>query len=274
MKKTQRVSVIMPVYNTEKYVWEAIESILNQTFTDFEFIIIDDGSSDKSRDIIQKYAKKDKRIIALQNKKNRWISFTRTRLIKLTSTNYIASQDSDDISEKHRLEICYNFLEKNEDFALVSWDNMIINESWEILWYRFYEKNIDKIILKKSPISQPASMFKKDVFVELWWYDEKLNFAEDYDLWLKIYANWYKIHNIDKFIIKYRIRDWQTKSDKLKQTIKNTIFVQERAIKDYKIKPSISDKVYHFLEKCLLFLPSFIILYLFKKVEYKHVKKH
>ena len=110
----------MPVYNTEKYVAEAIESILNQSFSDFEFIIIDDCSSDNSWELIQKYAKKDKRIRAYKNERNRGISYTRNKLIDLSKTNYIVSQDSDDISLKNRLELSYNFLRKNKDYAVIS----------------------------------------------------------------------------------------------------------------------------------------------------------
>ena len=114
MWKQIQISVIMPVYNTEKYLSEAIESILTQSFTNFEFIIIDDCSTDDSYYICEKYAKKDDRIQIFRNKKNMWISFTRNRLIECSNTNYIASQDSDDISEINRLKLSYNFLDKNK----------------------------------------------------------------------------------------------------------------------------------------------------------------
>ena len=267
-----KVSVIMPVYNTEKYVAEAIESILNQTFKDFEFIIIDDCSTDWSYQICKEYAKKDKRIRLFRNDKNMGISFTRNKLIELANTNYIACQDSDDVSESNRLELTYNFLVNNPDYWVVSWNNIIIDEEWKIIWYRKYSNNIEKIILKKSPISQPSSMFRKDVFWEVGWYDKNLNYWEDYDLWCKMYAKNYKIKNLDKYLLRLRIRRWQTKSDKLKQTIKNTIFIQKRANKEYWIKASLSDKIYWLLESLLLLLPSSLILFLFKKLEYGRKK--
>ena len=98
-----KVSVIMPVYNTEKYLPQAIESILNQDFSDFEFIILDDCSKDKSFEICQLYAQKDKRIKLFKNKENKWISFCRNKLISLAETNLICSQDSDDISALNSL---------------------------------------------------------------------------------------------------------------------------------------------------------------------------
>lgn len=266
-----KISVIMPVYNTEKYVWEAIESILSQTFTDFEFIIIDDCSIDDSYEICKKYSKKDDRIKLYRNEKNMWISFTRNKLINLSNTNYIASQDSDDISEVNRLELEYNFLEKNNNYWVVSWNNIIIDEENNILWYRKYSNDIKNIILKKSPISQPSSMFRKNIFLELKWYDKKLNYWEDYDLWLRIYLSWYKIKNLDSDLIRYRIRKWQTKSNKLNETLKNTLLIQKNAISNW-FKPSFSDIVYINLEKILLFLPNSFILFLFKKLEYKNAK--
>ena len=267
-----KISVIMPVYNTEKYVTEAIESILNQSFSSFEFIIIDDYSTDWSYEICKKYAKKDSRIKLFRNDENMWISYTRNKLISLTKTNYISSQDSDDVSLKDRLKKSFDFLEKNKDYAVVSGDNIIIDENSKEIWYRKYFDNIEKIILKKSPISQPSSMFRKDIFLEVNWYDKNLNYWEDYDLWCKIFAKWYKIKNLWKKLIKLRIRKWQTKFSKLKQTIKNTIFIQKRASKEYWIKASFSDKIYWFLEKSLLFLPGSLIMYLFKKLEYKKWK--
>lgn len=268
---TPKISVIMPVYNTKKYLQEASESILNQSFKDFEFIIIDDASTDWSYELLQEFAKKDLRIKLFRNEKNMWISFTRNKLIELSHTNYIASQDSDDISELNRLELCYNFLENNADFWAVSGNNFIINEDSEIIWKRVYSDDIKNIILKKSPISQPSSMFRKDLFLEVWWYDKTLNYGEDYDLWIKFFIKWYKIKNLDNDLIKYRIRSWQTKTDKLKETINNTIFIQKKAIKNG-LNPTFSDKIYIFLEQILLFLPNVIILKLFKILEYKNAK--
>ena len=93
-----KVSVIMPVYNTEKYLPEAISSILNQDFLDFEFIILDDFSTDNSWEIIQEFAKKDERIRVFKNTENKWISFCRNRLVELANTEFLCNQDSDDIS--------------------------------------------------------------------------------------------------------------------------------------------------------------------------------
>ncbi|MDR3168437.1 MAG: glycosyltransferase family 2 protein [Candidatus Peribacteria bacterium] len=114
------VSVIMPVFNTERRVGEAVESILNQTFFDFEFIIVDDCSSDGSYELLGEYVKRDQRIKLVRNGKNQGISYTRNKLIKLATTNFICTQDSDDISEPKRMERAYDFLVKHEEYAVVS----------------------------------------------------------------------------------------------------------------------------------------------------------
>jgi len=264
-----KISVIMPVFNTEKFLKESIESILNQGFQDFELIILDDFSSDWSYEICKKYSEKNKKIKLFRNEKNMWISFCRNKLIELSKANYIASQDSDDVSELNRLEICFNFLEKNPDFWVVSWNNLIINEDWKRIWERKYSDKIRKIILKKSPISQPSSMFKKDLFEKIWWYDKNLDLAEDYDLWLRFYFNWFWIKNLDQNLIRYRLRKWQEKSENIKKTLKNTIFVQEKNIKKFWIKLNFSEKFNILLEKILLKIPEKIIFKLFKFFEYK-----
>lgn len=258
----------MPVYNTDKFVGEAIQSILDQTFTDFEFIIIDDGSTDKSWKIISSFAQKDSRIKALQNEKNRGISYTRNRLIELTTTNYIAVQDSDDVSLPTRLWVLYALHSTHPNVAAIGGNNFIIDENGIIVWYRLYSNNIKNVILKKSPMCHPASMFKKQCFILVGWYNSTLNYGEDYDLWLKMFAQWYDIINIDQYLLKYRVRTWQTKLQHLKQTIKNTISIQQHAIREYALLPTRSDKIYHFLERCLLWLPNTVIFWLFKQIEY------
>ena len=157
------VSVIMPVYNTKQWVWEAIESILDQTFKDFEFIIVDDYSTDGSYEICEKYAKKDKRIKLYRNEKNWWVAYTKNRLIGLTSTDYLASQDSDDVSFLNRLELEYKFLEEHKDYAVVAWNNVIIDEKWNTIWHRKYSDDIRSVILKKSPVSHPTTMIRKEI---------------------------------------------------------------------------------------------------------------
>ncbi len=254
----------MPVYNTKEFVWEAIESILWQFFKAFEFIIVDDWSTDWSYEICEEYAKKDKRIRLYKNEKNSWVAYTKNRLISLTTTNYLVSQDSDDVSFLDRLKLEYEFLEWHKDYAVVAWNNVIIDEEWKFIWHRKYSDDIRNVILKKSPVSHPTTMMRKDIFEKVWWYS-KVKYVEDYDLWIRLFTWWYKIKNINKDLLKYRIRKWAQKWH-VKETIKWTLLCQKKAYD--KIKPSISDRVYHCCLRLLTLLPNSWIMALFKLVTY------
>lgn len=119
MSHTPRVSVIMPAYNVEKYVGEAIESILNQTFPDFEFIIINDGSTDNTAKIVKEYAKKDKRIKFIDNKENRGFIARLNDCLELARGEFVAKMDSDDISLPERLAKQVEYLDNNPDIGMV-----------------------------------------------------------------------------------------------------------------------------------------------------------
>jgi len=267
--KQSIVSVIMPVYNTKQWVWKAIESILNQTFKDFEFIILDDCSNDWSYEICEEYAKKDKRIRLYRNDKNEWLCYTRNKLISLITTDYIASQDSDDISKRDRLKLEYEFLSNNPEYCVVWWNCEIIDEKWKKIWLRKYSDNISKNILKKSPIANPSSMYRKSYLDKVWWYttDKKLDGTEDYDLWLNFYLHWYFIKNLQNILIEYRIREWQTKSN-IKKILKSTIYIQKKYIKLW-VRTTISDKLYLLCEHILLLLPNKFIDFLFRTITYE-----
>ncbi|MBA2857947.1 glycosyltransferase involved in cell wall biosynthesis [Methanococcus maripaludis] len=266
------VSVIMPNYNNEKYLPEAIESIVKQTYENFEFIIIDDCSTDDSWDIIQNYAKKDNRIKAFKNEHNLKIVKTRNRGFDLMSpdSKYIAIFDSDDISMPERLEKQVAFLEKNPDYGLIGSHTYIINENSKIIGYRKYETNLKKIIknmVKKNQFAQPSVMIRKSVLDEVGFYDEKYTRCQDYELWFRI-AKSFKIGILDEFLIKYRISKTQGKSTHLKETLKFTLDIQKKWLFDKKFF-SIFGIIYYGLEHLMYFLPSKFVLKLFKVLNYE-----
>ena len=118
MNKQPAITVFMPVYNAEKYLKEAIDSILNQTFQNFELLIIDDGSTDESVKIIEGYT--DWRIRLIHNDGNKGLPYTRNRGLFLARGLYLAIMDADDVSVKNRLEIQYNIMEKRSNLAVIS----------------------------------------------------------------------------------------------------------------------------------------------------------
>lgn len=206
--KTPRISIIMAVYNTSAYLDESIWSILKQSFSDFELIIIDDWSKDNSVQIIKKYLKLDKRIIFLQNWVNLWISKTRNKWLKLAKWEYITNFDSDDIAEPIWLETQYNFLEWNKDYSLC-WAciNFITKSSKVVqkLKYPENDKDIKDSLFYVNPFVHSTVLIRKSCFDEVWYFNENLKTAEDFDLWFRLAAAWFLFHNTQEYLVNYRI---------------------------------------------------------------------
>jgi len=203
--KTPKISVIMSAYNAEKYIAEAIESILNQTFKDFEFIIINDSSTDNSLNIIKKYAKKDRRIVLINNSKNLGLIKSLNKGLKIAKGKYIARMDDDDISLPKRFQIQYDFLENNLEIFLVGSSCFLIDEKGIKIGSQncpidFTE--IKKKLTKKCCMIHPSIMFRND---KQTFYREKMWHVEDYDLYLNLLTRNKKIANIKDKIILYRI---------------------------------------------------------------------
>ncbi|HEY2580492.1 MAG TPA: glycosyltransferase [Mucilaginibacter sp.] len=197
------LTVLMPVYNAERFLESAIDSILNQTFTDFEFLIIDDGSTDKSVNIIRSYT--DKRIRFYQNEENLGISATLNKGIQLATTELIARMDSDDISYHERLQKQYDFITANPDGGLYScWVRVIGQENQFIRQDNFnsdyYYYNLTFICW----IYHPTIIFRKEAAQDVGMYTEP--FAEDFELFWQL-SRKYKIYNLSEVLLDYRVTD-------------------------------------------------------------------
>lgn len=229
----KKISVIMGVYNDEKYLEEAIKSILSQNLKDFEFIICSDCSTDGSNDIIRKYAKSDERIIFLENKKNLGLATTLNKCIDAASGKYIARMDSDDISLPERLQIQYDFLEKHEDYDVSGTLAYFIDENNK-KYKRFQRlENVDLIeAVKMSQIIHPTAMIRRKKLLAVGKYTVNKNTerAEDYDLWCKILESGGKIINIQEYHFLYREAIDGLKKRKFRYRI------QEAKLKFYWIK--------------------------------------
>ncbi len=265
--KTPKVSVLMPNYNCEKYLPEAIESILNQSFTDFEFIIIDDGSVDNSWKVIQDYAKQDQRIIAVKNKKNLGISLTRNKLLEHAKWKYIVWQDSDDISTLDRISKQYNHMKSDKQIWICWWGLQFFDETGNSSkrLYGETDDEVRKTIFKYSPVSQWASMYLLEAINKVWWYDDSLSTAEDLDLSFRIWKH-YKFANIPEVVLHYRQHNSDTHKN-LKQMELNTIRIRNKYNKTGDYSMSLGDKVYNLLQHISIYLiPSKIKIQLFNLI--------
>jgi glycosyltransferase involved in cell wall biosynthesis len=201
------ISVVMAVYNAEKYLVKSINSILNQTYRNYELIIIDDHSMDKSISVINQF--KDYRIQLIQNTNNCGPAKTRNIGIKKAIGEYIAIMDADDLSYPERLEDQLKFMENNTDHGGCSAKIKLIDENNEYLglWNEDINnviyKDIKKTLPKTNCIANPAFFFKSSV-IKKYLYNEKQFLSEDYDLWLRLATDNVIIGKVDEFLLDYR----------------------------------------------------------------------
>lgn len=260
------VSVLMPVYNAEKYISIAIESILQQTFTDFECIIIDDCSKDNSWKIIQEYAKKDKRIIAKRNKRNLNGCQNLNKCLSMARGKYVARADNDDWSYPYRFEKQYKFLESHPEVGIVGGAMELINEDGEVISKRKYhlsDNEIRKHLFRYSPFSHPLVMIRKSVLDIVGYYNPEYAPADDYELWFRI-GKVSKFANLPYVLLQYRIAAGSMTHNLTKKMELATIAVRKKYEHDGTYKMNIVDKLYTFLQYLsVFFIPSKLKIRLF-----------
>ncbi|EJT6478055.1 glycosyltransferase family 2 protein [Clostridium perfringens] len=207
-----KISILMPTYNVEKYVEDAVNSILEQSYKNFELIIVDDCSSDNTYNILEKMAEKDERIKLYRNTENKKIAYTLNKALSYSKGNYIARMDGDDISEIDRLEKQINFLKKNHNIDLVGTGTISINENGEELNRTSYIESFEslkKIAMLSSPVLH-IWLAKREVYDLLKGYRE-IPYVEDYDFLLRMLSLNKKFSNIDNYFgYKVRIRNGNT----------------------------------------------------------------
>lgn len=191
--KNPLVSVILPTYNGKKErISESIDSVLNQTFKDFEFIIINDCSTNDIEKTIKEYEKKDSRIIYVKNEKNLKQTRTMIKWISLSKGKYIARIDDDDIwADKTQLQQQIDFMETNPEYWLVWTNAKIIDENWEFLYIidrPWTDKELRDNMLVWNWFIQSSIVIRKEIIDKVWWYDPKWNLVEDYEMWMRIWT--------------------------------------------------------------------------------------
>ena len=242
--KNPKVSVIMPVYNAQKYLKDAIESILNQTFTNFEFLIINDGSNDKSKTIIESY--NDSRIRLLNNKENCGLAKVRNKGISEAKAEYIAWLDADDTSHPLRLEKQVKLLDNHPEIGICgTWVKTIGTKPSHIWRYPTNPEFIRCRMLFDDPLATSSIMLRKKLLVK-----NNLNFdldfppAEDYDLWERL-SYFCKITNIPKILTHYRLHENQTSKINALQQKTSVWKIQERQIEQLNVLYSDNEKQIH-----------------------------
>lgn len=205
IQKNPKVTVLMSVYNGEKYLKEAVDSILSQTFTDFEFLIIDDASTDRTPEILRSY--RDPRIRIITNEENLGLTKSLNRGLALVMGKYIARMDADDISYPQRIEEQVKYLEEFQNVGLVGSSFEIIDESGNIVSRNVYKnytsENIYYKLIFNNCIAHSSVMYRRDLVIKIGGYNERLTRTQDYDLWSKI-SKRSRIEIIDEVLLKWR----------------------------------------------------------------------
>lgn len=237
------VSVITTVYNCEKYVERSIESILNQTFEDYEFIIVNDGSTDGTAALVRKYFS-DKRIRFVPNQDNMKIPTRRNQAISMARGQYIAIHDGDDISKLDRLEHQYNFLRNNIAYFCIGGHAEKIDLDGNSIGMMDYppagHDDIVSMIRSKcmNPMIDPTTMFRKSDFLKLGSYtlDKSIYTVPDFDLWLNAIKTGRKFANLQSPLIEYRTNpDGMTGKHK-QEMITAHMIVWSKFMRDYRKK--------------------------------------
>jgi len=221
--KKHLVSVVMPVYNEEKTVKRAIESVLSQTYNEIELLIIDDGSTDSTPQIINELAKKDDRIIPLKNSINRGITYSLNRGLRKASGEYIARIDGDDWYHPRKLELQVSFLEKKRNYGIVRTFHILLMDGAKALKVSLpiTHERILKQLAYRNPFAHSSIMVRKEILDKVGYYDEKYEYAQDYDLYFRILSV-SKGYNIPRYLLFRRSRR-QNRKTLTKRTINSII---------------------------------------------------
>ena len=229
----EKVSVIMGVYNCQDTLEEAIESIINQTYKNWELIMCDDASTDNTWDIATRYAEAmPEQIKVLRNHINKGLNYTLNKCLKEAEGEFVARMDGDDISYPERFELEVSLLNKNKDIHIVSSDMEFFDGNG--IWGRTYVEKTptNKSFLNSTPFCHAACMVRKEAYLAVKGYSvsKKLLRVEDYHLWIKMYEKGFRGINIQRPL--YQMRDDRNAQGRRKFRYRlNESYVKAYAIK-------------------------------------------
>ena len=211
MNYKPEISIIMSVYNAQQYLEPCIKSIINQSYRNFEFLIIDDNSTDNSLEILNMFMKIDDRIKCYYNNKNRGLTKNLNKLINLSQCEFIARMDADDISIQDRLEKQLVFLIQHPIVDVVGGAIVEIDELGEsrnkVISYPNTHDGCYRFFAKRDPLAHPSVLFRRSYFRKAGLYNEKFKINQDTVLWSKGFLNGCVFANISDIVLKYRINN-------------------------------------------------------------------
>ena len=249
-----QVSVILSVYNQAQYLTLAIDSILNQSFANFEFLIMNDASTDSTPQILHRY--RDRRITVFTHRRKLGLAASLNYLIRRSRGEYLARMDADDIAYPRRLKIQLDYLTRHPHITACGTAVDLIDAAGKKVGQKHYPPRITKTLLMRyNPLIHSTVMIRKEVCT----YDATLNGAEDYDLWLRLGSK-YQLANINRVLLTYRVNPEGISWNSLKHTELQAIKARWKALKQHNyplwqsiflIKPILSYLIPAWVKKLL-----------------------
>jgi glycosyltransferase involved in cell wall biosynthesis len=230
-----KVSIYTPTYNCEKYLKESIDSVLKQTYQDFELIIIDDASTDNTQKILKKYENNSK-IKIFKNTQNLGLNKTAIKAIGLTEGEYVMRVDADDYLDENALMIMANFLDKHPGIGMVYPDFFIVNEDGEIVNYFRKMRVGGEVELLDLPAMGGCTLIRKSCYEEIGGYRSDVRWQEKYDLWIKFIEK-FKPHNVNLPLFYYR-RHGNNMSENTKKLLEARRYIKEKFVQERRKKDS------------------------------------
>ena len=273
-KQLPLVSVLIFVYNSEEYIRESIDSILSQTYKNIELLICDDGSTDNTyneiRNVVSDYAGPIP-IQVIKNISNKGRSYTRNRLIKIASGEYIAWQAGDDISERNRIKIIMRKMLKNSDYVAVGGGLVMFDTCTNrIIGKRVYSADpsfLKRNIFRFSPFSDGTAVIKKSAVIESGLYNEQFTVAQDLDMAFKLGLIG-QFSNVSDVVLRYRVHKRAASYSKYKLQVLNTVYIRLWYSYEHHsvYKMSIFDKLANFSTLLAISLSPRFSLVVFGKI--------
>jgi glycosyltransferase involved in cell wall biosynthesis len=264
--KMPLVSVIIPVKNAGKFVGAAIKSIVDQTYKNWEMIIVDDGSTDKTGKILKKFAKKDKRITVITHDISKGIGASLNLALTKTKGLFIARMDGDDVSLPNRLAVQVHFLQKNPKVVAVGGQAEMIDGEGEIFAFKHFPTDPQKLremIMWMVPIQHPIMMARASAYKKCH-YDESYATAEDVEMFMQL-LQYGEFGNVSEVVYQYRKADTSNGYHNLKQTFYLTLLGRWQGITKHGYRPSIKGIVLSLIQLLVVsLLPAKLIVRLYE----------
>lgn len=262
-----KVSIIMGVYNSEKTIERSINSILNQTFKDWIFIICDDGSSDNTFEILKKYENKyPSKFKILKNDKNRGLTYSLNHCLKYVSTEFVARMDGDDISLPERLSKQVKFLDAHSEYGFVGTSIERFDENGVWKRCKSIEEPQKNIFYSSTGFVHPTILIRKSILDKVngyndIWYTKR---CEDYDLWMRLYSEGFKGYNIQEILFQYYEGKDSFPKRKYRYRFGEAV---TRAIGYFKLRMYPKGIIYVFKPLISGLLPKKIVIFLHRKID-------